>query len=65
MESNEDPYVVLSGIAQSRHCLLQGNQLDTEKAAKLLLDDYRNGKIGKITLEFPADESKETINESK
>lgn len=44
-------YEMLEGIAKSRHCLVRGNELDTEKAAALLLDDFRNGRLGRITLE--------------
>ncbi len=53
IEETQDQYAGLKQIAQSRHCLLKGNELDTEKAARLLLDDFRNGRIGKITLEIP------------
>lgn len=48
-----EPYRVLEGVALNRHCILKGNRLDTEKAARLLIDDFRSGKLGKITLEFP------------
>jgi ribosome biogenesis GTPase A len=34
---------------------LRGSELDTNKAAMLLIDDFRNGRLGKITLEFPED----------
>jgi len=50
---HEDPYVMLHGIAESRHCLVRGNELDTEKAAILLLDDFRNGRLGRLTVEYP------------
>ena len=50
----EDAYTCLKAVAKQRHCLLQGNELDTEKAAGLILDDFRNGRLGKITLEFPS-----------
>ncbi len=50
---SEDPYKCLADIAESRHCLLRGNELDTNKAAILLVDDFRNGRLGRITLEFP------------
>ncbi len=51
----DDPYQCLADIAKSRHCLLRGNELDTAKAATLLIDDFRDGRLGKITLEFPVD----------
>lgn len=49
----EDGFQNLREIAESRHCLVKGNELDVEKAAKLLLDDFRNGRLGRITLETP------------
>ena len=53
VEPSDDAYVLLAGIARSRNCLLKGSELDTEKAALLLLDDFRNGKLGRLTLEYP------------
>ncbi len=47
------PFQILEQIARSRHCILRGNELDTEKAALLLLDDFRNGRLGRLTLEYP------------
>lgn len=55
IESDNDEYVVLNRIAESRHCLVRGNELDTEKAAGLLMDDFRNGRLGRLTLEYPED----------
>lgn len=55
IEEVEDDFSCLKEVAESRHCLVRGNELDTEKAARLLLDDFRNGRLGKITLEFPHD----------
>lgn len=52
-EHSRDPYVMLGRIAESRRCLLRGNEPDTEKAAILLLDDFRGGKLGRLTLEYP------------
>lgn len=46
---------ILEQIAENRHCKEKGNQLDYEKAAHILLEEYRNGKLGKISLEVPAD----------
>ena len=53
IEVVENDYQCLENIAESRHCLVSGNKLDLEKAARLLLDDFRNGRLGRITLEFP------------
>lgn len=53
IEENEDAYLCLKEIAESRHCLVRGNELDTEKAAGLLMDDFRNGRLGRMTLEYP------------
>ena len=52
---SDDPYQCLADIAKSRHCLLRGNELDMAKAAILLVDDFRSGRLGRITLEFPED----------
>ena len=52
---SDDPYQCLADIAKSRHCLLRGNELDITKAATLLIDDFRDGRLGRITLEFPED----------
>lgn len=44
---------VLEEIAVKRGCLLKGNDLDYEKAATILLDEFRNGKLGRISIEKP------------
>ena len=53
---NTDNYDILVQIAQDRHCLIKGGEYDTNKAAKILIDDFRSGKLGLITLEEPSDE---------
>ena len=49
----KDVYECLTNIAESRHCLIRGSELDTEKAASILMDDFRGGRLGRITLERP------------
>ena len=44
---------ILTEIAKARGMLISGGEPDTERAAAALLDEYRGGKIGKITLETP------------
>lgn len=53
IERYEDPVKVLEEIARVRACLLKGNELDISKAANILMDDFRSGRLGKLTLEFP------------
>lgn len=54
-----EPPSMLMEIARLRNCLLRGNELDSEKAARLLIDDFRSGRLGAITLEFPDWEQEE------
>ena len=51
-----EPIQILEGIAENRKCISKGNELDYSKAATLLIDEFRSGKLGKITLEFPKSE---------
>ena len=52
-EENQESYQILEQIAVNRQCRLKGDQLDYDKAAAMLLDDYRSGRLGRITLERP------------
>ena len=51
----EDPeeHMILTKVAEARSCLTKGGELDIDRAAVFLLDDFRSGRLGKITLEFP------------
>jgi len=49
----EDKVKVLEQIAVSRKCFQKGEQLDLRKASNLLIDDFRSGRLGRITLESP------------
>ena len=53
IEKQDEPLKVLEEIARVRACLLKGNELDISKAANILIDDFRSGKLGKLTIEFP------------
>ena len=44
---------MLEQIADNRKCIQKGGQRDYVKAANILLEEFRNGKIGRITLERP------------
>ncbi|MCD8323731.1 MAG: ribosome biogenesis GTPase YlqF [Clostridiales bacterium] len=45
---------ILEQIAQSRNCVRTGGETDYSKAAALLIEDFRSGRLGRITLELPA-----------
>ena len=45
------PIEILEAVAESRKCYAKGEQLDLEKAAGILIDDFRSGKLGRMTLE--------------
>lgn len=47
------PLTMLRGIAMVRKCYSKGEELDYERAATLLVDDFRSGRLGRITLEYP------------
>ena len=49
----KEPLELLKEIATVRKCFLKGEELDYRKAASLLMDDFRSGRIGRITLERP------------
>lgn len=53
IEKCQEALTALEEIAKVRACLLKGGELDILKAANIVLDDFRSGKMGKITLEFP------------
>ena len=52
-EDGKKPYELLDEIAAARACLTKGGVNDLSKAARLLLDEFRGGKLGRITLEMP------------
>ena len=53
VDESEDKVKILEQVAMNRNCKMKGNELDYEKASKILLEEFRNGKLGKISLEVP------------
>ena len=49
----KDELEALKQVARARACLARGGELDLMKASNLFIDDFRNGKLGRITMEFP------------
>ena len=44
---------IMEDIGKKRGCIIKGGEIDYTKVSNILLDEYRKGKIGNITLEFP------------
>ena len=53
IEESDDPVVTLEQIAKARGCYKKGQEIDYTKAASILMDEFRAGKLGKMTLEYP------------
>ena len=48
---NENIYEIFLEIGRKRGCIISGGNIDEEKTARIILDEFKNGKIGRITLE--------------
>lgn len=53
IEETADAAAMLGEIAKSRNCRKKGDELDYSKAAALLIDEFRSGKLGRMTFEMP------------
>lgn len=60
-----ESHLILKEIARVRACLLKGGELDTAKAAAIVLEDFRSGRLGRITLEQPCREGGELPKEDQ
>lgn len=50
-EENQNIYEIMQLIGRKRGAVISGGNIDDEKTSKIILDDFRSGKLGKITLE--------------
>lgn len=51
--SDKEPWEVLEMIGKKRGMMIKGGEIDTERASVMLLDEYRGGRLGTISLEKP------------
>ena len=49
---NMNIYEIMLEIGRKRGCIISGGNIDEEKTARIILDEFKNGKLGKITLEM-------------
>lgn len=51
LEENEQIVEIMNYIGEKRGAIAKGNSIDLEKVSRIILDDFRSGNLGKITLE--------------
>ena len=51
LEDNEQIVEIMNYIGEKRGAIAKGNSIDLEKVSRIILDDFRSGNLGKITLE--------------
>ncbi len=51
ISDSEDAYDILCNIGKKRGMVIRGGEIDTERAAVMLIDEYRGGVLGRITLD--------------
>lgn len=56
---DEHPYDILPKIGKKRGCLISGGKIDRNRAARLLINDYQKGELGRISLEKPGSDKYE------
>lgn len=54
-DAEANGFELLSQAARKRGFLIAGGELDLERMAAILLDEFRDGKLGRVTLELPED----------
>jgi len=63
IEEGNDALAMLEQIAANRKCVQRGNEPDYVRTSQIIIEEFRNGKIGRITLEHP-DEGQELSDEN-
>ena len=59
LERDMTPEELLEGVCRSRGFMMGGGNFDTERAAKIVLDEFRGGKIARVTLDKAVEEPAE------
>lgn len=53
IELSDDPLETLDNIGRKRGCIISGGEIDMLRVSNIIFDDFRSGKMGKISLERP------------
>lgn len=57
-EPDAQGYALLEAVGRKRGFLISDGEVDTERAARMVLEEYRSGKLGRFTLDLPPQEEK-------
>lgn len=63
--SMEEALPIFDAIGKKRGCIMKGGNVDYTKTAKIILDDFRSGRLGTITLEHPIGSTDDVPNDSE
>lgn len=63
-ELEEDGYEILQKVGKARGMLISGGEINTERAAITVLDEFRSGKLGRVTLELPEKNERKNDNDA-
>ena len=55
-EEGDTGFMLLEKVGRKRGMMISGGEINTERAAITVLDEFRSGKLGRITLEMPPKE---------
>lgn len=55
IDEEKDEYQIIEDIGKIRGCLIKGGEINRAKAASIVIDEFRSGKLGHITIERPDD----------
>lgn len=50
-----EPEIILQNIAIAKSCIKKGGEPDSDKALLMFVDDFRNGRLGRVSIEYPED----------
>lgn len=65
IDDDMTPLEILESICIAKRCILKGNDIDYDRGAYMILNDFKAGKLGRITLESVSDIKKLTIKDRK
>jgi len=63
IEAREDVREMITDAAKRRGCLKKGGEIDRDRISSMMIDEFRSGKLGRLSLERPDFVKKDTVHE--